>query len=100
MQTNRQDGNSPISCMNVNSHFLCYITELEVDLKLIEFGEVIGRGSFSEVHKGKWNGKEVALKKIRIPPGSNIDVSKEISVLRYESATYIHIKHNAMQGET
>lgn len=52
-------------------------------MKTLEFGEVIGRGTFAEVHKGKWNGQEVALKRMRLPPGSDPSiVPKEVSVLR------------------
>ena len=60
-----------------------YHAELMVDMKELEFGPVIGRGSFAEVHKGKWKGQEVALKRIRLPPGGDPSiVSKEVSVLR------------------
>ena len=31
----------------------------------LTFGNVIGRGSFGEVHKGVWYGTTVALKRIR-----------------------------------
>ena len=52
-------------------------------MEMLEFGEVIGRGSFADVHKGKWNGEEVALKRIRLPPGSDSSsVLKEVAVLR------------------
>ena len=54
-----------------------------VDMKQLEFGPVVGRGSFAEVHRGKWKGQEVALKRIRLPPGSDSSVvPKEVSVLR------------------
>lgn len=54
-----------------------------VDMKELEFGPVVGRGSFAEVHKGKWKGQEVALKCIRLPPGGDTSiVPKEVSVLR------------------
>ena len=57
--------------------------ELLVDMKELEFGPVIGRGSFAEVHRGKWKGEEVALKRIRLPPGGDPSVfPKEVQVLR------------------
>ena len=61
-----------------------FYKELIVDMKALEFGEVIGRGSFAEVHRGKWNGLEVALKRMRLPPGGDQlqSVLKEVSVLR------------------
>ena len=59
-----------------------YHAELIVDMKEFEFGPVVGRGSFAEVHKGKWKGQEVALKRIPLPPGGDPSiVSKEVSVL-------------------
>lgn len=52
-------------------------------METLEFGEVIGRGSFAEVHKGKWNGQEVALKRMRLPLGSDSSsLLKEVAVLR------------------
>lgn len=52
----------------------------------IQFGKVIGRGSFAVVYHGTWFGKEVALKKIHLPPGSDptmFTTPKEVSILRY-----------------
>ena len=49
----------------------------------LQFGEIIGRGSFAEVRKGKWKEQEVALKHMRLPPGSDPSiVPKEVAVLR------------------
>ena len=51
----------------------------------LTFGNVIGRGSFGEVHKGVWNGTAVALKRIRFPPEteiSSLSIPKEVSVLK------------------
>ena len=51
-------------------------------MKELEFGPVIGRGSFAEVHRGKWK-REVALKRICLPPGGDSSVvPKEVQVLR------------------
>lgn len=59
------------------------IIDLKVDVGSLEFGEMIGRGNFSEVYKGKWKGKVVALKQMRIPSGGETDIiPKEVSVLR------------------
>lgn len=57
-----------------------------ISLNELQFGKVIGRGGFGIVHRGKWNGQEVALKKIPLPPGidaSSLPTSNEISVLKY-----------------
>ena len=51
--------------------------------QLLLIGELIGRGTFADVFKGEWNGQVVAMKKIRLPPGSeSVIVPKEVSVLR------------------
>ena len=48
---------------------------------------MIGRGSFGSVYQGNWNGKEVALKRIEIPVGTDKEQvaanSRELKVLRY-----------------
>lgn len=50
----------------------------------MEFGRLIGRGTFGQVHRGKWKEKTVALKRIAIPPGSDTsNLPKEIEVLRF-----------------
>ena len=60
-----------------------YHAELLVDMEELEFGPVVGCGSFAEVHKGKWKGQEVALKRIRLPPGGDQSIiSKEVSELQ------------------
>ena len=41
---------------------LLLFVELCVDMKELEFGNVIGRGSFAVVYRGCWPGKDVALK--------------------------------------
>ena len=56
-------------------------------LEQLKFGKVIGRGGFSTVNHGKWKGKDVALKRIRLPPGyvhdQDSSYNKEIEVLKY-----------------
>ena len=62
---------------------LCLYTDLLVDMDTLDFEEIIGRGSFAEVHKGRWKEQEVALKRMRLPPGSDPSiVPKEVAVLR------------------
>ena len=53
-----------------------------MDMKELEFGSVIGRGSFAVVYRGCWQGKDVALKQIRVPCGNIATVPKEVSILR------------------
>ena len=60
--------------------------DLCVDMKDLEFGAVVGRGSFAAVHRRTWRGTEVALKRIRMPFGSSTTITnlpKEISILRF-----------------
>ena len=60
---------------------------LNVNFEAIEFGDVIGRGTFATVHKGEVNGAVVALKCIRILAGGNLQQlvidSNEIAALKY-----------------
>ena len=63
--------------------------DLCVDMKDLEFGAVVGRGSFATVQCGTWRGTEVALKRIRMPCGSGTtttNLPKEISILRFVQA--------------
>ena len=56
-----------------------------IEFSSLKFGDVIGRGSFGVVHKGEYHGSEVALKRIKLPPGvspSSLPTPKEISVLK------------------
>lgn len=60
--------------------------DLRADMKDIQFGKIIGRGSFAVVYRGHWRGKEVALKKIQLPSGSDLAAlatPKEVLILRY-----------------
>ena len=61
-------------------------TELSVKYTDIQFGQLIGRGSFRSVYQGRWKGKSVALKRISIPPGvdreSMIATSRKLAALR------------------
>ena len=70
----------------VNVKINTAIKDQSVDIKDLEFGPVVGRGSFASVHRGIWNGTEVALKRIRVPYVSCATVNslpKEISILRF-----------------
>ena len=45
---------------------------------------VIGEGSFGVVYKGKYNGADVAVKRIRLPPDFNaLSIPQEVMVLKY-----------------
>ena len=54
----------------------------------VTIGEVIGRGTFGTVNRGKWKGKDVALKRMKTAGYVNtveaVSYYKEISVLRLE----------------
>ena len=55
-----------------------------IDMSELEFGEVVGRGSFATVHRGSWKGHDVALKKMRLPGGCDASIlPKEVTILRY-----------------
>ena len=41
------------------------ISAMCIDMSELEFGEVVGRGSFATVHRGSWKGHDVALKKMK-----------------------------------
>ena len=49
------------------------------------FGEVVGQGTFGVVHRGIWKGIDVAIKRIKLPSGTNyssLTTPKEVSVLK------------------
>ncbi len=48
--------------------YMTHVIDVHVPITEVEVQEEIGRGCFS-VHKGKWKGTTVALKKIAIPSG-------------------------------
>ena len=60
--------------------------DLLVPYKELQFKQVVGRGSFGEVYRGEWNGRDVALKRIPIPSGEDkckmIANSAEIAALK------------------
>lgn len=64
----------------------------------IQFGEVIGHGSYGTVHKGAWKGQTVALKRIKIPPGMDktqmLANNREIAALRYASSSLVECKRD------
>ncbi len=63
-----------------------------VNYQEIQFGELLGRGSYGTVRKGVWNGKTVALKSIALPPGVDrsqiLACNQEIAALRYMDYAY------------
>ena len=66
-------------------------------MKDLEFGDVIGRGSFAVVYRGCWQGKDVALKQIRVPCGNVATVPKEVAILRFAEyyarlCMYMHVQ--------
>ena len=77
-----------------NSTTLFY-TGLSVPYKDVHFNELVGRGSYGTVHKGSFNGNVVALKRIPVPSGTDVQTiiadNQEIAALR---STILYI--NAM----
>jgi len=65
----------------------CICVDLSMEYHEIQFGELVGRGSFANVHKGVWRGQTVALKRIQIPSGMDksqvVANSREVAALRY-----------------
>ena len=57
-------------------HFVISLLIPEIDMcinmKDVEVGKIVGRGSFVVVHHGRWRGKDVAVKKIRVPNSANV----------------------------
>ena len=60
--------------------------------KSIHFGKLIGKGCYGSVHKGLWEGQTVALKRIKVPSGTDAETmaahSREIAALRYSVSKY------------
>ncbi len=84
--------NIAILCGKYTCTAIVHVIDLHVPITEVEVQEEIGRGCFS-VHKGKWKGTTVALKKIPIPSGvSEEEVlvgNKEIAALRFVCVSYI-----------
>ena len=55
-----------------------------MDMNDLEFGNIVGKGSFAVVYRGLWQGRDVALKQIRLPCASSTTVPKEVTILRLE----------------
>lgn len=61
-----------------------FVPELFVDFDEVEFGDVIGRGSYAVVYKGNWRNNTVALKCINISKMlQTADQLQEIAILRF-----------------
>ena len=60
----------------------CMYTHVIEDIKIkmtdVTFKEIVGRGSFSVVHRGTWKGKDVALKCISVPEKLSMGLPQEI----------------------
>ena len=52
-----------------------------MDKNDLQFSKIIGKGSFAVVYRGLWQGKEVALKQIRVLCGNIANVPKEIALV-------------------
>lgn len=68
--------------------------DLSVPYEELQFKQLISRGSFGEVHRGEWNGNDVALKRITIPTGEDkfkmIANSAEIAALKWVHFNMMH----------
>ena len=57
-----------------------------MEFQYLRIGNITGRGRFATVNRGRWQGKDVALKRIKIPHGyddtADITSSEEITILR------------------
>lgn len=77
------------------SHIICYSEPASkvtgqvlpvISSHNLVFQDVIGKGNFAVVYKGKWVEKTVALKKMRLPRGitdETLPNIQEIRILRY-----------------
>ena len=63
----------------------------EIDRSALEIDEdaCLGRGSFGEVHKGRWRGTEVAVKRLR----EDMSNDRELLEFRRELAIVNHLAH-------
>ena len=70
----------------IRLHHTIHLPDFIVEFDELAIGGIIGRGSFSVVHRGQWQGRDVALKRIRAPPGAeDVVSSQEVTVLRLGS---------------
>lgn len=54
-------------------------------LRDLEIGKEIGEGAQGTVYHAKWNGMDVAFKKVRLLGTSRDELSRELSVWQYET---------------
>lgn len=75
-----------IECAHIHQLNRLFYTGLSVPYKDIHFNELVGRGSYGTVHKGSFNGNVVALKRIPVPSGTDVQTiiadNREIAALR------------------
>lgn len=77
------DGNS-----YVTGHFVILSVfypniDAQIPIKELGFGKIIGQGSFGVVHKGVYKGSDVALKSMKLPPGTDaLSLPTEVSMLK------------------
>ena len=72
-------------CACLNELMTAYSnTVLLVEDKDIVYEGLIGRGSFAEVYKGRWQGKDIALKCITVTCQMSTSILlQEVEILRY-----------------
>ena len=76
---------------------LLLFPDSRVSKEELEFGPMVGSGSFGNVYKGRWKGTTVALKCIKLPPGSDMSslpAPVEVEVLR------LVVQHNSVKCHT
>ena len=64
-----------------------------IEFDELSIGDIIGKGSFSVVHHGEWKGKDVALKRVWVPPEigyKQVMNSKEVSIMRSTQTSNIN----------
>ena len=78
-----------IKCAHIQLNSISYVAiyiALAIPYKDIRFDELVGRGSYGTVYKGLFNGNIVALKRIPVPRGADVNTiiadNREIAALR------------------
>lgn len=74
-----------VSACMIMFYVTCFLGGVIIEFEELNIVDIIGKGSFSVVHHGHWQGKEVALKRIRIPLGIDCEQvlhTKEVAIMR------------------